>query len=125
MTTLYHLQFGIIPEMIDGLQWNDCSEIKVMIDNEETTFIVFIFPEVNEEPLARYAGIWFNKKEKSFEYYTYEVGFEGKFVLGSKNTIMHINLGDSEDGSIEGFLNLVTEHKNRLERAHKLFPSED
>lgn len=121
MFSLYHLQFDVMSEMVDNLSDGGCSDIKVMVDDEDSLFVVFVFPAVQEEPLARYAGIWFNKKEKLFDYYTYEIGPKDNFVLGHACPHMHMYLDDSEDGSIEAFCEIVLRHKERLKIHSDMF----
>ncbi len=134
----YYLEYYFIPMLVEGVQtaeleaeamlhielwpefitqhidqefeydWDNlhCEGVEL---NEEYLLAVYIFPEPEEVPLAKYGAVLINRVTNEAVYYTFEKSINGHWVLGSKSLESHYNYGNVEDMSLDKFVDWVIE----------------
>lgn len=86
-----------------GINWKMLKVTKINIG--DLTYIGYTFPTPREVPEAKYGVVVLNSKEIKADYYTMEMSFGGKWVLGKTDPEYHGNLGSVEDvSSIDEFI---------------------
>ena len=125
----YYLEYYFIPMLVEGVQtaeleaeallhielwpefitqhidqefeydWDNlhCEGVEL---NEQYLLAVYIFPEPEEVPLAKYGAVLINRVTNEATYYTFEKSINGRWVLGSKSLESHYNYGSVEDMNI-------------------------
>lgn len=134
----YYLEYYFIPMLVEGVQtaeleaeamlhielwpefitqhidqefeydWDNlhCEGVEL---NEEYLLAVYIFPEPEEAPLAKYGAVLINRVTNEATYYTFEKSINGRWVLGSKSLEHHSNYGSVEDMNLYQFVDWVAE----------------
>lgn len=134
----YYLEYYFIPMLVEGVQtaeleaeamlhielwpefitqhidqefeydWDNlhCEGVEL---NEEYLLAVYIFPEPEEVPLAKYGAVLINRVTNEATYYTFEKSINGRWVLGGKSLESHYNYGSVEDMSLDKFVDWVIE----------------
>lgn len=118
-----HFSTAEEPFEVNELTWEEIEFIPVL-NNDNTLLLLYKFPKQIEHPLCDYVAFWHNRKDKTINYYTYEVSFNNTWVLGSQNESQHLNFGTYQDGSIMGFIKLIVNEEVKDEDAKKKVISE-
>ena len=136
-TTLYCLEYKLIPFYIESIQKNkgdiknlydiaawergieawlqasryiDWEEIacEILGDMDEESLIFYDFPLPFDMPLAKYGAVYINKPKQIYNYYTLEKSLNG-YMLCSTTTEGHGNYGKRENLSKDEFIREIME----------------
>lgn len=108
---------SVVEDCVKGFEfdWEDFeTDIMKLDDVGDKELILYKFPDPEQVPEAILGAIVFDNKLRKGSYYTLELSFNGKWVLGStvfdkdgnKN---HYNYGNLEKPSLTSFINWVKE----------------
>jgi hypothetical protein len=86
-------------------QGYDCKEIKI---NDRYALYFFTFPEPDCCPEALYGAVVVDNQEDTLQYYTLEMSFNGRWVIGSKTQDRHYNYGELDSRNPEAFIDWLS-----------------
>ena len=102
----YEIQYYFIPELVEVVSKRILpSAVFTMFDIWER---ILTFPEPDCCPEALYGAVVVDNQEDTLQYYTLEMSFVGRWVIGSKTQDRHYNYGELDSHNPEAFIDWLS-----------------
>ena len=75
---------------------------------------IYRFPEPQVVPEAKYGAVLLNTTAKTFDYYTLELSYNGKWVYGSMQGEVHRNYAEVDTDDLDKFIEWIFSHDKQL-----------